>query len=609
MRPRKLSLATVAGRTPPDDERGIALVMALGILVVCAIMVTTVVAYTSSGQRTSYFSKARLTAFDAADAGMNNAFSVLNLPTNNSLDAGILPPCHTANPDTSTPGATNPTWFTSSTNLTALTTWNKNLYGTATAYWCGDFDRYGAQWFLRSIGSIRNPTSQNPGTTTRTLSSRVTIQPTLTQPKNNPVWDYLYAGHTGSSCDQTLNNNISGASRMYVAGNLCLSPNVNLAQSTVIVGGNLDVANNAAVGANTSMSTRVETYVGGNCRYGSNNPPWVACSGNQDANHIFSKLADGATVAVNHTAPIVAPPLADFAGWYQNAIPGPAQSCTAASGTIPTFDNNYSTRDNSVSTVFDLTPSTSYTCRVGRGASTTLGAAITSSQTSVTVASASGFPTSGNFRIRIDDEDMTVTGGQGSTTWTVTRGVNSTTAANHVNAQTVEQDDAGTSGELSWNATTKTLTVSGTIFIDGSAKVSNAALNTYNGQATLYLSGTFYANGSLCGAVSGTSCNFAGWNPDKELLMIVANGSGGQINPGDGIYIANNFSYEGGLYATNAVEFGNNVNIDGPVVGSQILLSNNLTTNAFPTISTVPVGMPSNNDVYAQPNPPQSFSG
>src|SRR5204863_6316881 len=128
MRPRKLSLATVAGRTPPDDERGIALVMALGILVVCAIMVTTVVAYTSSGQRTSYFSKARLTAFDAADAGMNNAFSVLNLPTNNSLDAGILPPCHTANPDTSTQGKTNPTRFTSSTKHPALQTPNKNLY-------------------------------------------------------------------------------------------------------------------------------------------------------------------------------------------------------------------------------------------------------------------------------------------------------------------------------------------------------------------------------------------------------------------------------------------------------------------------------------------------
>src|SRR5207244_7966160 len=294
--------ALAAGK-PMGDERGIALVMALGILVVCAIMVTTVIAYTSSGQRTSYFSKARLTAFDAADAGMNNAFAVLNLPTNNSLDPSILPPCHTTNPDTSTPGTTNPTWFTSSTNLTALTSWNNNLYGRATAYWCGDFDRYGAQWFLRSIGSIRNPTSQI-GNTTRTLSSRVTIQPTLTQPKNNPVWDYLYAGHTGSACDQTLNNNITGSSRMYVAGNLCLSPNVNLAQSKVIVRGNLDISNNASVGANTNLSTRVETQVGNNCRYGSTNPPWVTCTGNQDVNHVFSKLAtplpDGTIIGVNH---------------------------------------------------------------------------------------------------------------------------------------------------------------------------------------------------------------------------------------------------------------------------------------------------------------------
>jgi Tfp pilus assembly protein PilX len=589
------------------EERGIALVMALGILVVCAIMLTTVVLYTSSGQRTASFSKARMTAFDAADAGMNNAYAVLNLPTNNSLLQSILPPCHTPNPDTSTPGTTNPTWMTSSSNLTAQSTWNKNVYGNATTYWCGDLDRYGAQWFLRSVGSVTNPTGA--GATTRTLNSKVTIQPTLTQPKNNPVWDYLYAGHTGSACDQTLNNNISGSSRMYVAGNLCLSPNVNLAQSKVIVGGNLDLANNSSVGANTSLSTRVETQVGNNCRYGTNSPPWVTCTGNQDANHIYSKLADGTTIGVNHVPDVIAPPAADFATWYQNAIPGPAQSCTTASGPTPTFDTNYPTRDNSVTTAFDLTPATSYTCRVGRGASTTLAAAITSSQTTITVSSASGFPTSGTFRIRIDDEDMTVTGGQGTTTWTVTRGVNSTTAASHVISQAVNQDDAGTSGELSWDATTKSLTVNGTIFIDGSATISDGAVNTYNGQATLYLSGTFYSNGSLCAAVSGSTCNFAGWQPDKEMLMIVANGSGGQVNPGDSIQIANNFSYQGGLYATNAVEFGNNVNVDGPIVGSQIVLSNNLTTNAFPFITTVPVGMPSNSEVYAQPNPPQSFSG
>ena len=167
---------------------------------------------------------------------------------------------------------------------------------------------------------------------------------------------------------------------------------------------------------------------------------------------------------------------------------------------------------------------------------------------------------------------------------------------------------AGSPGSI-WNNTTKTLTVSGTIYIDGSAKISNGALNSYNGMGTIYLSGTFLSTGSLCASIAGSNCNFATWNPDFDMLMIVANGSGGQVDPGNSIQIDNNFSYQGGLYGTNAVEFGNNVNVDGPIVGSQIILSNNLTTSAFPTISIVPVGMPSNEEVYAQPNPPQGFTG
>ena len=182
------------------EECGIALVMALGILVVCAIMLTTVVAYTSSAQRTSSFSKARMTVFDAADAGMNNAFAVLNLPTNNSLDPSVLPPCHTANPDVSTPAATNPTWMTSSSNLTAQSTWNKNVYGNATTYWCGDLDRYGAQWFLRSVGSIRNPTSLTPGNTTKTLSSRA---------GSDAAWPggHRYNAHHANRCRKSRRQN------------------------------------------------------------------------------------------------------------------------------------------------------------------------------------------------------------------------------------------------------------------------------------------------------------------------------------------------------------------------------------------------------------------
>src|SRR4030095_5029250 len=170
-------------------------------------------------------------------------------------------------------------------------------------------------------------------------------------------------------------------------------------------------------------------------------------------------------------------------------------------------------------------PSTSYICRVGPGASTMLSSAMTASQTTVSVASAAGCPAS-EFKPRIDDEVMTVTGGYGTTSWTVTRGVGGTAAAAHAMSQTVIWDDALPSGELSWNATSKTLTVKGTIFIDGSARITNGALNTYNGQATLYLSGTFRATGSLCGSVTAGACAFTTWNPNTELLTIVAHGHG-----------------------------------------------------------------------------------
>jgi len=571
-----------------------ALVMAIGITTVLAIAGTTAISYSTSSTTQSSQTSSRSSAFDLAESGVNNSMSILNLPTNNALDPDTLPKC-----------TTNGTKYSDPTAIrTSTSTWLHGTYGNGTVDYCGTLLRQSALWYLASIGKMRNPNKAS-GTVTRTLEATVTVTPTTTQPLNNPVWNYLYAGHTGSTCDQSLSNNISGASRMYVAGNLCLSPNVQLDQSTVIVGGDLNVANNAAVGANTSLSTRVETYVGGNCLYGTGS--WAACSGNQDARHIFSKLSDGTTIGVNHNTPVVAPPAADYATWYENAIPGPSQSCTTSSGTLPTFDGNYPSRDNSVSTIFDLTPSSSYFCRIGTGAHTTLTSAITSSATTLTVSSATGFPTT-QFNIRIDNEFMTVTGGFGTTTWTVLRGVTGSTAAAHVASQTVEWDTPP-SGEIGWNATTKTLTVSGTIYIDGSAKISNGALNQYDGQATLYLSGTFHATGSLCASISGTDCDFSTWNPNFDMFMIVANGNGGQVNTGDSIQIDNNDSYQGGIYGTNAVEFGNNVKVDGPIVGSQILLSNNLTTNAFPNISVVPVGMPSNKDVYAQPNPPQGFTG
>lgn len=70
-------------------------------------------------------------------------------------------------------------------------------------------------------------------------------------------------------------------------------------------------------------------------------------------------------------------------------------------------------------------------------AASTLSAAITTTgATSCTVTSATGFPSSGNFRMLVDSEIMIVTAVAGST-FTITRGAEGTTAATHANGAAV----------------------------------------------------------------------------------------------------------------------------------------------------------------------------
>jgi hypothetical protein len=487
-----------------SGEEGSALILSLGFLVVLSLVAVTTINYTTANSRTAARSKTDNLSFSLSEAAIANALSVLNNPVNNALDQDILP----------------------STEASASTA----AYEGGTAKWWGVLDRSTAVWSLTGVGLFANPTGA--GLVRRKLSARVPVYPTTTQPSNAPAWNYIYSRATGSPCDMTISNNVSGNSRLYVAGNLCLNNNATITSESLLVHGNLDLSNNAQVG---SVGTRVETYVGGNCRYGGG--AWATpCTGNQDARRIYSKLMPGGATGVQNLAPIVPEPSADFADWYENAIPGPAQPCTTTSGSPPVFDTNYPIRDNTAPTV-NLAPASSYTCRVGPA----------------------GSP----------------------------------------------------SGELSWNNTTKTLTVSGTVYIDGSAYISNGATNQYNGQATLYLSGTFVVSGGtkFCGGVSGSNCDFSSWNPNTEMLTVVTAGSGGSAGPDNGILVDNNSHFQGGLFAQSAVAYSNNARSDGPIVGSTVKLSNNVQNDQFPTITVVPVGMPGNPIVYAQPNPPDLFSG
>ena len=163
-------------------------------------------------------------------------------------------------------------------------------------------------------------------------------------------------------------------------------------------------------------------------------------------------------------------------------------------------------------------------------------------------------------------------------------------------------------GSISWNATTKVLTVSGVMYIDGSAAVTNGAVNEYNGMGTLYLSGSLSVNGMMCGKrnAGNSDCDFSSWNPNTEMFIVGAHGVDAS---GRSVFLNNSSKWEGGIYGTGVDYLSNNAVIEGPTIGGTFSFQNNVVLKPFPTITTVPLGAPGNPNVYAQPNPPTGYSG
>jgi prepilin-type N-terminal cleavage/methylation domain-containing protein len=96
--------------------------------------------------------------------------------------------------------------------------------------------------------------------------------------------------------------------------------------------------------------------------------------------------------------------------------------------------------DESAVTATDSTYTGDSAYRADSSPTTTLAAAISStSQTSITVASASGFPTVVPYLVKVDDEILLVDAGAGTTAWTVKRAQAGTVAATHAAAAAVTQ--------------------------------------------------------------------------------------------------------------------------------------------------------------------------
>ena len=507
------------------DERGSSLVFALLTVLVTSVTVTSVIQYTTSNSRGSQRSEADQIAYALAEAGLNNGAAVLSKPSNNALDPTVLPGSEPPDSDT---------------------TYVREYEG-GTSKWWGVLS--GHVWTMHGLGIVKDPTGRTADVI-RHATSTIKIQPTLEQELNNNAFNYMFAKSTTAAdgCDVTLENSVAIDTSLFILGGLCFmnsssvvkaaAPNI----TALVVGEQVKFLTGSTGSIGTSSAPIGEAHIAGGCKV-INAPLVTPCS---SSTRVHAGTVDANTV-VNDGGPV-----ADFAYWYTNAKPGPSQFCSTDSTSSPSSPANIAATNFEAAgsttmspaagpysvSAFNLTPTTSYTCRF----------------------------------------------------------------------HDIPPAQADVLGELSWNASTRTLKVKGVIFIDGSAYISNTLANLYTGLGTLYLAGTFTVDGSsrLCGSVVAGNCDFATWDPNTNNLGIITNGTDAS---GYGVKLQNSAQFQGSFYATYDVLMENFTAYDGPIVANSFSIGNNVVTHEFPEITSVPIGWPGNPTVYAEPQPPQSYSG
>ena len=299
-------------------QDGIALVMAIGILGVLTISGTTLVYYSNTNARSAEFSQDNSSAYDLAEAGINEMAAILHKPENNALNPALLP-------------------STTHTYDAGSFTWNGTLDNTIGA----------AKWTLTSTGRIKNPTGPGSRDVTRTLTAKVPVYPTLTQPLNNPSWNYIYSWGTGQTCDMTIDNTVGIKTRLFVAGNLCLNNQGHIEGGSnvgVIVQGQVTHKTNQTY-IGTSTTPVSDIYVGGGCKYNGASSFRLPCRGGAATagdviwSSSYSSLGPPPLVKQPTSGQALTQPVADWEAWYENASPGPKYPCQTTSGSPPAWES------------------------------------------------------------------------------------------------------------------------------------------------------------------------------------------------------------------------------------------------------------------------------
>jgi Tfp pilus assembly protein PilX len=525
------------------QEDGIALVMALGMMLVLSIMVFAMISYTTSGQRSANLSSSSVMSTHYAEAGTNAAYSIISTENNvvggNPTAANVLGCTGTTGPS----DCTNPTpkvFCLTSTSCTAGSVGSVSVYGFFSGTNPATYNGVtvpASTWLFVSTGYSRNPAG--------TIDAKTTMATAQIKPFDSgdvaSVWNHIFmtAPLVANVCQADFGgNNMTITSPLYVVGNLCLSgQNVSMYEAAnsqkidLQVGGKLVLSGSGSkVGTDATHPITSGVVVGG-CTTVSVSSVTSLCAPSP-ASPSFNYWVGTPDTFVTTTAPEVS--AADQASDYANFDPGPNHTCkTGVVSPGPplangVFDNQVlgsgepdASGSSTAGGTFELVPTSSYSCLSNTGT--------------------------------------------GQLTW-----------------------DNSSSG-----ATAKTLTVNGSIFIDGNLTISQNA--TYTGTAVIEVSGTITFLGNNHSLCATNPCDFTKWqggNSNKSMLTLVSLKS----NSTSIIFHDNSQTFQGSLWTQPSSKMTfvqNGVTIEGPIsVGGFDATFNNATFYPLPVIKNMPTGAP-----------------
>ena len=156
----------------------------------------------------------------------------------------------------------------------------------------------------------------------------------------------------------------------------------------------------------------------------------------------------------------------------------------------------------------------------------------------------------------------------------------------------VSQSGAGT-GQMSWNSSTKTLTINGNVFLDGNLTISQSG--TYTGSGVIEAAGTITFNGNGTALCATSPCNFTNWqgaSGNNSMLTLVAlKSSTTSVS-----FTDNSQTFQGSIWcqpSSSMTFLKNGVTIEGPIsIGKFDATFNNATFKPLPVINNMPVGAP-----------------